>query len=355
MTLNNVEGHLSGGVIRIQGTGVIEGDTVGALNLRINAADIRLRYPKGLRSVIDGTLAVGGTMASPTVSGDLQIQSLSLNSNFDEFIALFSSLEESETPSPFGNVKLALRVVGSRNISIHNELATAEARIDLGIKGTLDNPALTGHVESNNGTMVFQGRKYDVTRGNIDFVNPVRIDPSIDIQAETSIRNYQVFMSISGRMNHLQLSMRSEPALPQLEIVNLISGGKTTDEYQQSAQSTAALEKTPTGEQAFQGGAASILSDMLVSRVGSKFNLMGLERVVRIDPFVVGAQNSTTARITLSQQVTKDLSVTYSRDLTSNKQQIVQIEYFITKNISVLASKDEEDVLALDLRLRKRF
>jgi translocation and assembly module TamB len=355
MTLSNVEGHASGGVIRIQGTGAIEGNTIGALNLRINATDVRLRYPKGLRSVIDGTLAVGGTMVSPTVSGDLQIQSLSLNSNFDEFIALFSSLGESETASPFGNVKLALRVVGSRNISIHNELATAEARIDLGIKGTLDNPALTGHVESSSGTMVFQGRKYDVTRGNIDFVNPVRIDPSIDIQAETSIRNYQVFMSISGRMNHLQLSMRSEPALPQLEIVNLISGGKTTDEYQQSAQSTAALEKTPTGEQAFQGGAASILSDMLVSRVGSKFNLMGLERVVRIDPFVVGAQNSTTARITLSQQVTKDLSVTYSRDLTSNKQQIVQIEYFITKNISVLASKDEEDVLALDLRLRKRF
>jgi translocation and assembly module TamB len=94
---------------------------------------------------------------------------------------------------------------------------------------------------------------------------------------------------------------------------------------------------------------------MLVSRVGSKFNLMGLERNVRIDPFVVGAQNSTTARVTLSQQVTKDLSVTYSRDLTSNKQQIIQIEYFVTKNISILASKDENDVRALDLRLRKRF
>ena len=355
MTLNNVEGHSNGGVIRIQGTGAIEGDTLGALNLRINATGVRLRYPKGLRSVVDGNLAVGGTMAAPSISGDIQIQSLTLNSNFDEFIALFGSVEDTEAPSPFGNVQLSLRVVGSRNISIHNELATAEARIDLGIKGTLANPALTGHVESSNGTMVFQGRKYDVTRGNVDFVNPVRIDPSIDIQAETSIRNYQVFMTISGRMNHLQLSMRSEPALPQLEIVNLISGGKTTDEYQQSAQSTAALEKTPTGEQAFQGGAASILSDMLVSRVGSKFNLMGLERIVRIDPFVVGAQNSTTARITLSQQVTKDLSVVYSRDLTSNKQQIIQIEYFITKNISVLASKDEEDVLALDLRLRKRF
>lgn len=352
MTLNNVEGRASGGTIRLQGTGAIEGDTIGALNFRINTSGVRIRYANGIRTVIDGNLSVGGTLASPSVSGELQIQSLTLNNNFEEFIALFDSVGNSETASPFGNVQLSLRVVGSRNISIHNELATAEARIDLGIKGTLANPALTGHVETNNGTLQFQGRKYDVTRGNIDFVNPVRIDPSIDIQAETSIRNYQVFLSISGRINRLQLNMRSEPPLPQLEIVNLISGGKTTDEYQQTVKDKA---EQLTGEQAFQNSSASILSDMLVSRVGSKFNLLGLERIVRIDPFVVGAQNSTTARITLSQQVTKDLSVTYSRDLTSNKQQIIQIEYFVTKNVSVLASKDENDVLALDLRLRKRF
>ena len=355
MTLSNVEGRSSGGVLRVQGTGMIEGDTIGALNFRVNASGVRVRYPNGVRAVVDGTLAVGGTLNLPSVSGDLQIQSLTLNGSFEDFIALFDSVGNSENSTPFGNVQLALRVVGSRNISIQNELASAEARIDLGIKGKLDNPALTGHVESSNGTLLFQGRKYDITRGNLDFINPVRVDPIIDVQAETSIRNYQVFVSISGRMNHLQLNMRSEPPLPQLEIVNLISGGKTTDEYQQSAQDKAALEKAPTGEQAFQGGAASILSDMLVSRVGSKFNLLGLERIVRIDPFVVGAQNSTTARITLSQQVTKDLSVTYSRDLTSNKQQIIQIEYFVTKNISILASKDENDVRALDLRLRKRF
>ena len=355
MTLTNVEGRASAGIIRLQGTGMIEGDSIGALNLRINATGVRIRYAEGVRALIDGNLAVGGTMASPSVSGELEIQSLTLNSNFENFIELFDSVGGSESASPFGNLQLALRVVGSRNITIHNELATAEARIDLGIKGTVDSPALTGHVETNSGTLKFQGRTYDITRGSIDLVNPVRIDPSIDVQAETSIRNYQVFLSISGKRNRLQLNMRSEPPLPQLEIVNLISGGKTTDEYQQAVQKKDELEKTPTGERAFQGGAASILSDMLVSRVGSKFNLLGLERMVRIDPFVVGAQNTTTARITLSQQVTKDLSVTYSRDLTSNKEQIIQIEYFITKNISILASKDENEVKALDLRIRKRF
>jgi translocation and assembly module TamB len=352
MTFQNVEGRSGPGTIRVQGYGAIEGKTLGALNFRLNANSVRVRYPTGLRSVVDADIVVGGTLAKPTVSGDVEIQSLTFNSNFDEFLALFESGMGTESALPIGNLQLSLHVVGSRNISIKNELGSAEARVDLGVKGTLDNPALTGRVETNSGKLLFQGKTYEVTRGNVNFVDPVRIDPSIDIQAETSIRSYQVFLSISGKMDRLQLNLRSEPPLSQLEIVSLISGGKTTDEFRQSAKTK---DDIKTGEQAFQGGAASILSDMLVSRVGSKFDLLGLERVVRVDP-VLGAQfGDTTARITVPLQLTKDLSVTYSQILGPNKTQIIQVEYFVSKNLSILASKDENNVNALDLRIRKRF
>lgn len=351
VTFNNVEGHSNGGTIRLQGTGVIEGDSIGAVNILVDARGVRVRYAMGLRTIVDGSLVVGGNMNSPSISGELQIQSLAINSNFDDFLNLFDTGGAGAPPSPFGSARLSLHIAGNRNISIRNELASAEARVDLVIKGTVDNPALTGHVETNSGTLTFQGRKYDVTRGNVDFVDPMRIDPTVNIQAETTVRNYQVFLTITGKTNRLQLSMRSEPPLPQLEIVNLISGGKTTDELAQSASASS----LPTGERVFQGGATSILSDMLVSRVGSKLNLLGIDQHVHIDPYVVGAQNNSTARITVSEQPTKDLSVTYSVDLATNKQQVIQIEYFITKNISILASKDENDVRALDLRIRRRF
>ncbi len=363
VTLNNVEGHTNGGTIQVSGSGAIEGSTIGALNLFVEANGIRLRIrppgnsstsraDQGMSSVFDGTLNVGGTLAAPSVSGDLRIRSFSINSNFDEFIAFFQSGGIPDSSSPFGDIKLSLHVSGSKNITIHNELASAEARVELFVRGTVDRPSLTGHVETSKGTLVFNGRNYDVTRGNIDFVDPLRIDPNVDILAETTVRNYRVYLSISGRVNQPPIiNMRSEPPLPLLEIVNLISGGKTTEEFAQAGQASTA----PTGEQVFQGGAASILSDMLVSRVGSKFNLMGLDRYVRIDPMVVGAHNTTTARVTYSQQFTKDLTVTISEDLASYKQQIVQIEYFISRNVSILASKDENDALSLDLRIRRRF
>ena len=87
---------------------------------------------------------------------------------------------------------------------------------------------------------------------------------------------------------------------------------------------------------------------------GNRFGLLGLDRV-KIDPYLVGAGNKS-AQITLS--VTRDLSVTYSQDLSSNQQRVIQVEYFLSKNLSLVASREENNettALGLDVRLRKRF
>ena len=112
---------------------------------------------------------------------------------------------------------------------------------------------------------------------------------------------------------------------------------------------------TPTSEQLFQSGAASILFDLLQQRVGNRLGVLGTGTRVRLDPFLVGAENNPGARITLSEQVTKDLAITYSQDLSSNRQQVVLIEYFVTRNTSIQASRDELGNFGLDVKLRKRI
>src|SRR6185369_7247759 len=175
--------------------------------------------------------------------------------------------------------------------------------------------------------------------------------PVIDIEAESQLRDYRVILSITGRGDNPKLTMRSDPPLPELEIVSLIAGGRTRDEIVTQAKASGSA---PTSEELFQSGAASILFDLLQQRVGNRLGLLGSSRV-RIDPFLVGAQNNPGARITLSEQVTKDLSVTYSQDLSSNRQQIFQIEYFVGRNTSIVASRDQLGNLGMDVRLRKRF
>ena len=351
VTLNNIQGLMGGGSVRAQGAAVLEPGGVQAMNIRIEADDVRLRpsYPEGLRTVVDGTLILRGGWASPLLEGNLQIQSLAFRSSFEEFLTLLTERNLSAEPSPLGRLRLSVHVEGSRNITIQNQLADVEARVDVDLKGTMDSPSLTGHIEASGGTLLFQGNRYRVTRGNIDFVDPLRIEPVVDVQAETEVRDYRVILVISGRGQQLHLDMRSDPPLPELEIVSLIAGGRTRDEYAGAVKPGAPV---PTSEQLFQSGAASILFDLLQQRVGGR--IFGLNNV-RLEPFLVGAESNPGARITLSEQVTKDLSITYSQDLASNRQQIILIEYFVNRNTSILASRDELGNFGLDIRRRARF
>jgi len=348
--IENLQGTAGGGTVRAEGTAVLQGATVQGINVQIDARNIRLRgFPEGLRTVIDApNLNLRGSLASPLLEGNVQIQSLAYRSSFEDFLALLSKENLRTKSTPLGSLRLSLHIEGGRNITIQNQLADVEARVDIDWKGTVDEPSITGHVEASGGTLSFQGNRYTVTRGNIDFVDPLRIQPVIDIEAESQVRDYRVILSITGRGDNPKLSIRSDPPLPELEIVSLIAGGRTREEL--AAQNKAA----PTSERLFQSGAASILFDLLQQRVGNRIGLLGAGRV-RIDPFLVGTENTSGARITLSEQVTKDLSVTYSQDLSSNRQQVILLEYFVSRNTSVLASRDELGNFGLDLRHRTRI
>ena len=209
-------------------------------------------------------------------------------------------------------------------------------------------PTLTGRVESIDGVLDLQENRYLITRGTVDFVDPVGIEPRIDVQAETELRDYRVILTITGTGSDIQMAMSSDPPLPQLEIVSLMAGGRTREELAGASNAGA----VPTSEELFQGAAATLVSDLLSERVGSRF---GLGSLVRIDPFLVGAENDPAARITISEQVTRDLIVTYSQDLSSNRQEIILIEYFLNNRTSFIASRDETGAVGLDIRLRTRF
>ena len=347
--IENIRGTAGGGTVHAEGAAVLQGSTVQGINVQIDARNIRLRgFPEGLRTVVDANLNLRGSLASPLLEGNVQIQSLAYRSSFEDFLALLGEENLRTSSSPLGALRLSLHVEGGRNITIQNQLADVEARVDIDWKGTVDEPSITGHVEASGGTLSFQGNRYTVTRGNIDFVDPLRIQPVLDIEAESQVRDYRVILSITGRGDNPKLSIRSDPPLPELEIVSLIAGGRTREEL--ATQNRAA----PTSERLFQSGAASILFDLLQQRVGNRLGLLGAGRV-RIEPFAVGTDSTSGTRITLSEQVTKELSVTYSQDLSSNRQQVIQLEYFVSRNTSVLASRDELGNFGLDLRHRTRI
>ena len=103
-------------------------------------------------------------------------------------------------------------------------------------------------------------------------------------------------------------------------------------------------------------GAGAILSRSFAEKLETRTSrLFGIEKF-SIDPFLFGSERDPGARITLGKQITKDLSVNYSTDLSSNQQgQIVVFEYKVADWLTTVGTRDQDGSFAVDFKLKKRF
>src|SRR4029079_14944440 len=118
-------------------------------------------------------------------------------------------------------VRYDVHVQAPGTLRLDSNLGQIVARADLTLNGTYDQPVLFGRADIERGEIFFEGNRYRVTRGTIDFLNPSRIEPFFDLEAETRIRipaaaeTYRVTLGVSatldGRMN---LELNSDPPLP---------------------------------------------------------------------------------------------------------------------------------------------
>ena len=67
------------------------------------------------------------------------------------------------------------------------------------------------------------------------------------------------------------------------------------------------------------------------------------------------AVRGATARITVEQQVTRNLTVLYESNVNSTQQQVIQVEYIVNRNVSVVALLDQNGTFGIDVKIKKRL
>jgi translocation and assembly module TamB len=153
-------------------------------------------------------------------------------------------------------------------------------------------------------------------------------------------------MAISGPFDRLKFSYRSDPPLANTDIVSLLALGYVG---QQGAFSTVG------GNPAASVGASAILSEALSSERTSRIqHLFGVSRI-KIDPNVSVPGFGSGARVTVEQQVTHDVTLTYVTDTSYSQYQIIQFEWNISDKVSVLGIRDQNGVFGIEFRFRRRF
>jgi translocation and assembly module TamB len=58
--------------------------------------------------------------------------------------------------------------------------------------------------------------------------------------------------------------------------------------------------------------------------------------------------------VTIEQQISNTLTLTYITNVSQAQQQIIQAEYYLTRNISLIALRDQNGVVSFDISIRRR-
>ena len=135
-------------------------------------------------------------------------------------------------------LRFDIQVTANNTLRIQNNLADIVASADLRLQGTYDRPAIFGRAEVDRGSILFEGNRYVVTRGTIDFLTPPAgsIEPLFDIEAETRVRAasqtdrsevFRVTLGVTGTPRSFSLALGSDPPLPEVDIIALLFGATT--------------------------------------------------------------------------------------------------------------------------------
>jgi translocation and assembly module TamB len=321
--------------------------------LQANAERVRVRYPEAVSTTFDAALNLTGSSERSMLSGTLTVTRIGLNPRTDIGSLLASSAQAVATPvlpNPFlGNMQLDVRVLTSPDAELLTSLTRdIQPEADLRLRGSPTKPAVLGRVSVNQGEIQFFGNKYRISQGDIRFFNPLKIEPTVNLDLETRVRGITVTINLAGELGKLNVNYRSDPPLQSSEIVALLTVGRAPG----SSVTPGAVQAQ--GSVAATGGNSLLGQAISTPLTGRLQRFFGVSRI-KIDPDLTGVTNTPQARLTIEQQLTRDITVTYITSLNQSQQQIVRFQWDFSRDYSLLGIREENGILGFDFQFQKRF
>jgi translocation and assembly module TamB len=348
LVVDNVTATSGGGRIKLGGFVQFRNGLFADLTATVTA--VRVRY-YGVSATMNASIRLQGSGDGASLGGNVLITRFGLAETFDFASVAGSAGDVSPPPDPdslTNKIALNIRVQSSPALDFQNSYAHIAGTVDLSVRGTVATPAILGRVTINDGSATFASTQYQLQRGQIYFNNPIRIDPVIDLDATARVENYDVTIGVHGTSKNFKLTYRSEPPLSQADIFNLLALGRTQEEAALNTQQLQQQGQDPTTN-ALLGGA---LNATVSNRVNKLFGGAGK---VKIDPAYVGTLGTSSARITVEQQLTRQITVTFATNVNSSAQQLIQLQYQLSENKSVVATRDENGVFSMVYKIHKRY
>ena len=194
---------------------------------------------------IAGNVAIDGALTAPRLTGQLTVVEGSLRPDLalleqskvplqrDETIIVVQNSSTRQASQPvnqenaastnnqlFKKLSLDVTVRAPGNLWIRHPDLVSEISGNLRAAKKPDAEVeLTGRIDIVRGSLVFQGRRFQLTRGSIQFTGGGKINPSLDIAAEYKLPEYDVEVDLTGTAQKPSLTLNSQPRLDQADIL----------------------------------------------------------------------------------------------------------------------------------------
>jgi translocation and assembly module TamB len=353
LQIETLTAHVGGGLVSFGGYATAYNQQL-AFDLTLKGQDVRLRYPPGISSVTTDDLRWSGTSAASTLSGDMTVTKLGVTPGFDFASYMQRSAQGSVLPQTnpvLNRIRMDVHIVSTPELEMQTAVARLSGDADLHLRGTAAKPVLLGRVDVVEGEVYFSGTKYHMERGDVTFVSPVTTTAQLDLQASTRVQDYDITVNLNGGTDKLNLSYHSDPPLPPADIISLLALGQTQEQSAQMQQN---------GQSAFSSQASNlVLGEALNSAISNRAQHMFGISHIKINPQGISTettptQNNPYPAVTIEQQVRDNLTLTYTTNVNETSQQIIQGEYNISKNLSIVGIRDYNGVVSFEVRLRQR-
>ncbi len=372
--LDGLRASLADGRVLFGGRMGVSGLVVTNYDVTLTGHDLRLRYPEGMRSLVDAALTVQGSADAPLLGGSVLVRSAVWTPAFDGTANVFGSSPSAALPIEPGApgarapsslpLRYDVRIVAPSTFRIENDLARIVASADVNVRGTYDRPLVFGRADIERGEVRFEGRRYVVSRGSLDFANPERIEPFFDVEAQTRVRvpgqTYRVTLRVAGTSARLQPEFTSDPPLPSADVLSLL----LSDTTPAGDVEVASLRSPNQREQELlQARATRALTGALSAEVGKVVqDTFGVDTFqitpLLVDPYQqsVGLSVNPAARVTIGKRLSDRIYLTYARSLSSStRDEIILLEYDQSDTLGWVLSQNEDGTYALEVRKRVTF
>ncbi len=358
----------------VSGKGRITGQgAISLLNYAPQGIDIALAahqwpaiHTRQYQAEVDAAVKISGALTAPRLSGAVEVLRATLRPDLDFLDSRSVNRDETILVIPVGETAHSLaenkatleqRVENraARNVTIdltvrvHRDtrITHANAAVDLSgeVKVTKKHgaePRLVGDIAVVRGWAGFQGRRFTLDGGKVQFTGGRKINPSLDIVAQYQAPDHIVEVVVQGTADEPSLVLRSQPKLEHADILAVLLFGKSASALDQG-------EKLDLEKQAL-----AITSGYAATKIGESVSqALGLERLgagLKLSNLDIAG-----GTVGFGFSLPKGVEVSVAQDLTKKGERKVSLEYQLSPHWQIDTSSSSGGASEAHILWQKKY